>query len=106
MTKLYRFTADVCLFPQDGGWYYVAVPQDYTDTLKPLADRGLVAVQVTVGGSSWKTSLLPIGDGSQFIPLPAKVRRQENLAINSHVEVSFVVRPTTYLRLAKSKRRA
>lgn len=106
MTKIYRFTADVRLFPQDGGWYYVAVPQDYTDTLNPLADRGLVAVQATVGDSSWKTSLLPMGDGSQFIPLPAKVRRQESLATDSRVEVSFVVQPATNLHPTKSKRRA
>lgn len=92
MAKPYVFTAEVRLFPQAGGWYYVAVPQEYTDELKPLAERGLVAVKATVGSSSWQTSLLPMGDGSQFLALPAKVRQKEQIAIGDVIEVSFVVR--------------
>lgn len=92
MTKLFTFTAKVCIFLQDGGWHYVAVPQNYTDTLKLFANRGLVAVRATVGSSSWDTSLLPMGDGSQFLPLPAKVRRKEYFVIGDMIEASFVVK--------------
>lgn len=92
MAKPYTFTAEVRLFPQAGGWHYVAAPQEYTDKLKPLAERGLVAVEATVGGSSWQTSLLPMGDGSQFLALPAKVRQIEQITIGDVIKVSFVVR--------------
>lgn len=92
MAKPYTFTAEVCLFPQAGGWHYVVAPQEYTDELKPLAVRGLVAVEATVGSSSWQTSLLPMGDGSQFLALPAKVRQKEQITIGDMIEVSFVVR--------------
>ena len=92
MAKPYTFTAEVCLFPQAGGWHYVAAPQEFTDVLKPLAVRCLVAVEATVGGSSWQTSLLPMGDGSQFLALPAKVRQKEQITIGDVIEVSFVVR--------------
>lgn len=92
MAKPYAFKAEVCLFPQAGGWHYVAAPQEYTDELKPLAERGLVAVEATVGSSSWQTSLLPMGDGSQFLALPAKVRQIEQITIGDVIEVSFVVR--------------
>lgn len=92
MPKPYTFTAEVHLFPQAGGWHYVAAPQEYTDELKPLAERGLVAVEATVGSSSWQTSLLPMGDGSQFLALPAKVRQKEQITIGDVIEVSFVVR--------------
>ena len=92
MPKPYTFTAEVCLFPQAGGRNYVAAPQEYTDELKPLAERGLVAVEATVGSSSWQTSLLPMGDGSQFLALPAKVRQIEQITIGDVIEVSFVVR--------------
>jgi hypothetical protein len=92
MTKLYTFKAEVRLFPQDGGWYYVSVPQEYTDELKDLADRGLVAINVTVGSSSWDSSLLPMGDGSQFIPLSAAIRRKEKIELGMVVKVSFVPR--------------
>ena len=92
MARPYVFTAEVRLFPQAGGWYYVAAPQEFTDELKPLAERGLVAVEATVGGSSWQSSLLPMGDGSQFLALPAKVRQKEHIAIGDMSEVSCVVR--------------
>jgi len=92
MAKPYTFTAEVRLFPQAGGWHYVAAPQEYTDELKPLAERGLVVVEATVGSSSWQTSLLPMGDGSQFLALPAKVRQKEQITIGDVIEMSFVVR--------------
>ncbi len=92
MPESYTIKEEVRIFPRAGGWHYVAVPQSYTDALKPLAERGLVAVRATVGNSSWDTSLLPMGDGSQFIPLPAAVRRKENITIGNVVELSFVAR--------------
>ncbi|MFC2606109.1 MAG: DUF1905 domain-containing protein [Candidatus Nanosynbacter sp.] len=52
----------------------------------------MVAVEATVGSSSWQTSLLPMGDGSQFLALPAKVRQKEQITIGDVIEVSFVVR--------------
>ncbi|PID31599.1 hypothetical protein CR970_04665 [Candidatus Saccharibacteria bacterium] len=92
MAKPFSFTAKVCLFPQDNGWHYVPVPREFTATLKPLADRGLVAVRATVGSSTWDTSLLPMGDGTQFIPLPASVRRKEKIALDSAIKVVFTPR--------------
>lgn len=92
MSKPYEFKAVVRIFPQNGGWHYAAVPQRYTDVLKPLADRGLVAVKATIGEYTWDTSLLPMGDGSQFIALPAKVRQKENIALGSQIKISFLPR--------------
>ena len=92
MARPYTFRSEVRLFPQAGGWHYVAAPQEYTDELKPFAERSLVAVEATVGGSSWQTSLLPMGDGSQFLALPAKVRQKEQITVGDVIEVSFVVR--------------
>lgn len=80
------------LFPQKGGWHYIRVSKKYTEITKDLADRGLVAITATLGKSSWKTSLLPMGDGTQFIALPATVRKKENIKIGDNIELSFVLR--------------
>lgn len=90
--KPYIIHGVVKIFPRVGGWHYVSVPREYSEELAPLADRGLVAVQATVGEMLWDTSLLPMGDGTQFIALPAKVRKANSLAVGSKVTVSFVVR--------------
>lgn len=92
MMHTYIIDGRVQQFPQAGGWYYVAVPQRYTEVLQPLTVRGLIAVHAVVGEVSWDTSLLPMGDGTHFIPLPAKVRRANQLDVGSCVNLTFTIR--------------
>ena len=91
-SEVFPVKGKVELFPQKGGWFFVRVPKKYTDLTKDLSDRGLVAIIVTLGESVWKTSLLPMGDGSHFIALPAKVRQKEKVNLGDIVEMSFVLR--------------
>jgi len=86
------FNARVELFERDKGWYYVRVPTFLSKLYECLVDRGLIAINATIGASSWPTSLLPMGDGTHFIPLPAKIRRIEKLKLGSMVGVSFDIR--------------
>ncbi len=86
------FIAKIERFEREKGWYYVSVPMELSQPLEYLADRGLIAVTVKVGQSSWQTSLLPMGNGTHFIALPAKVRSKENLSIDSEIEISFKMR--------------
>lgn len=86
------FTAKVELFEREKGWHYVSVPTDLSKPLEFLADRGLIAVNAKIGSSIWPTSLLPMGDGTHFIALPAKVRKKEKLIIGAEATVSFETR--------------
>ena len=85
-------TIAVKLFEREKGWYYVSVPTALSKPLEHLADRGLIAVTATIGGSSWQTSMLPMGDGTHFIALPAKVRSKEKLTLGAEIDVSFEIR--------------
>ena len=89
---VYSFSSRVELFKRDKGWYYIPVPTELSKPLEHLADRGLIAVAATVGDTCWQTSLLPMGDGTHFIALPAKVRKKENLTLGSEIDISFEVR--------------
>lgn len=80
------------IFPVENPWVYLRVPKKYTDKLQDLADRGLVPITVTLGKSVWDTSLMPMGDGTQFIPLNAKVRKAEGINVGDHVKLTFVLR--------------
>lgn len=86
------FSAAVSLFERDKGWYYVPVPSHLSKPLEHLADRGLIAVTAKIGNSIWPTSLLPMGDGTHFIALPAKVRSKEKIMLGKTIEVSFEMR--------------
>jgi len=87
-----KFIATVELFDRVKGWHYVSVPTELSKPLEYLADRGLIAVTASVGNSSWPTSLLPMGDGTHFIALPAKLRSKEKLSRGDKIEVSFETR--------------
>lgn len=86
------FVAKISHFARKMGWYYVSVPTELSRPLEYLADRGLIAVTAKVGNSSWPTSLLPMGDGTHFIALSAKVRAKEKLSLGAEVEISFETR--------------
>ena len=86
------FVAKVELFEREKGWYYVSVPTELSKPLEYLADRGLIAVTAKVGNTSWSTSLLPMGDGTHFLALPAKVRSKEKLSPGVAIEISFETR--------------
>jgi len=88
----YTFTAKVELFEREKGWHYISVPSELSKPLEHLADRGLIAITAKAGNSSWPTSLLPMGDGTHFIALPAKVRSKENLLLNEQITISFETR--------------
>ena len=87
-----EFVADVKIFKREKGWYYVSVPTELSKPLEHFADRGLIAVSASVGKTSWSTSLLPIGDGTHFIALPAKVRSKEKITLGAEISVSFTMR--------------
>ncbi len=88
----YTIEGEVQLFPQDGGWHYVAIPAWITEELAGLADRGVVAVRATVGQTTWDTSLLPKGDGSHFVALNTRVRQANGLDIGDAVSLRFSIR--------------
>jgi len=85
----FEITGVVELFPQKGGWYFIRVPQEYTQLTSEISTRGLVPIIARLGKTEWKTSLLPMGDGTQFIALNAKVRKSENITLGDKVRIFF-----------------
>jgi len=87
----YTFTAKIECFEMPGGWHYVAVPTELSRPLEMLGGNqfGYIAVNVKVGNSSWPTSLMPKGNATHFIALPAKIRSKEKLSPGMEIEVSF-----------------
>jgi len=90
--KNFPVKGEVKIFPVVNPWVYVSVPKKYTKETKHPADRGLVAITVKLGKLTWNTSLMPMGDGTQFIPLPAKVRKSEDIGLGDRIKLSFTLR--------------
>lgn len=90
------FASVVELFDRPGGWHYVSVPKSLSEPYSNLQDRGLVAVTACArsngASATWPTSLLPMGDGSHFLALPARVRNRLRLDVGDRVEMTFSIR--------------
>jgi len=76
-------------------FHFVAVPEEVCEDLREVADRvsygwGMVPARVTVGSSTWETSLYP-KDGGYLVPVRDRFRRAEGLAVGDLVRVRLEV---------------
>lgn len=88
------FTAELWLWhTEKGSWHFLTVPADYTPLLKsfqlPGSGFGSVRVRVTIGGSTWNTSVFPDSKkGAFLLPVKAAVRKAEGLIVGKAFDVS------------------
>ena len=82
-----------------GSWHFLTVPAEVCEELSlesgPPGGFGSIRVQARIGGTTWSTSLFPEsgGDGTMVLPVKKAVRRAEEFAAGSTVEVSLEVPP-------------
>ena len=86
-----KFSGIVEVFPEcDNPWWFVQVPAKISGPYKALAGHfGFIAATISVGESSWPSSLLPNGDGRYIIALPAKIRKINNIQLGDEISISF-----------------
>ena len=78
-------------------WTFVSLPADVSDEIEALADGsthgfGSVPVRVTIGGSTWTTSVFPDrGRGCYVLPVKKAVRKAERLDIGDVATVRVEV---------------
>ncbi|GAA1851689.1 DUF1905 domain-containing protein [Myceligenerans crystallogenes] len=75
-------------------WWFVTVPADVSDDLAdlPLPPRGFgsVRVRVTVGSTTWQTSVFPSDRESAYVlPMKKAVRTKESLEAGEPVAVTL-----------------
>ena len=94
----YSFTAELFEWSARPNWFFVALPEDATDDIDAefggrAAGWGSIKVEVTVGSSTWDTSIFPDeGRGAFVLPVKASVRRAEGLEDGGPVPVHLRVR--------------
>ncbi|WP_436793862.1 DUF1905 domain-containing protein [Actinospongicola halichondriae] len=82
---MYRFEAELWLHAGDAAWYFVTLPDDVSDDIEARSDGstrgfGSVRVEVTVGATTWATSVFPdTKRGAYILPVKKPVRKSEGL---------------------------
>lgn len=89
--KIFKTKGKIKIFPQPGGWIYLPIKQTYSSLGIKKPKWGLVPATITLGSTTWKKSLLPMGDGTLFIAINEKVREAENVHIDDVVTVQFTL---------------
>ena len=91
------FTARLWLAEVEGAaWVFVTVPPEISDEIAESAPTkagfGSVRVEVTIGSTTWRTSLFPDSKrGAYVLPVKKQVRTTESIAVGDEVRVSLTV---------------
>lgn len=89
----YSFCARLWLHAGDAGWHFVTLPADVADDIEEMTAPtrrgfGSVRVEVTVGATTWRTSLFPDTTAESYLlPMRQQVRRAEGLAVGDEVQI-------------------
>lgn len=92
----FAFTGILWRAEADDAWWFVTVPADLTEDIRfaagPPKGFGSVPVEVTVGATTWRTSLFPdTRRGSFLLPIKRAVRQAEGLDDGDEVPVTLRV---------------
>ena len=95
--RAYSFEAEVWEHDGDGAWHFVSLPDAVADEIDELHGHraggfGSVRVEVTIGGSTWRTSVFPDKKRATYVlPVKKPVRMAERLKAGSVARISLEV---------------
>ena len=82
MNPRFTFKSEIWLWDGKGAWHFITVPKDVSEQIKgfqadmPRKGFGSVPVKVTIGKTSWKTSIFPEKKGTYLLPIKKDVRKK------------------------------
>lgn len=98
MSTRYSFTSKVIVYPGHGGWRFTVVPKETSARIKKKYGAqsrgwGSLPVAVTIGDTTWNTSIFPDKrSGTYLLPLKAVIRSKERIADESRVQIAITLR--------------
>ena len=96
-SEVYKVRAKVWLYPAMDGWHFVHVDKKQSTEIKEKHSKirrgfGSLPVEVTIGKTTWNTSIFPDKDGSYLLPLKAPVRKKERIGDGDTITFTFRIR--------------
>lgn len=94
---MHRFDAELWLWDGTAAWHFVTLPEDVSDEVEDEAGErrgfGSVPVRVTIGSSTWTTSVFPDSKrGAFLLPVKKSIRSREGVEVGDVVTVELAVR--------------
>lgn len=95
--KKYKAHSKVWKYPGFGGWHFVHVDKKQSKEIQEVFGElkrgwGSLPVVVTIGKTSWKTSIFPDKKAGVYIlGIKAEVRKKENISIGDKVKFTIEI---------------
>ncbi len=94
----YIFKSEIWLYPTEtAAWHFVTVPKKESEDIKkkfgvPRRGWGSVPVLVTIGKTTWRTSVFPDKhSGTYILPIKSAVREKEKLRVGRKMSVRLQI---------------
>lgn len=94
MVPTFEFTTELWEHSSmPGSWYFVTLPEDCADEIAAITEGterrgfGSVRVEVTLGPTTWRTSVFPDKESGSYV-LPVKKAVRSSAAVGAGDEVS------------------
>jgi len=85
--ELWRYNSE------KAAWFFITINKALSEDIKALCERGSgwgqVKVEVTIGQTTWLTSIFPEKKGTFLLPVKASVRKAENIKEGDLVKVTL-----------------
>ena len=96
-TGAFEFAAPLWRYPGADGWHFVSLPPGISGDIAEITAGirrgfGSVRVAVTVGATSWRTSIFPDSEtGAYLLPVKKAVRVAEHLKEGDQVQARLQI---------------
>lgn len=92
---MYRFRAAVWRWKGESAWHFLTVPFDVSDAIDERTAHiqrgfGSARVRVTIGSTTWDTSVFPDTKAEAYVlPVKAAVRKAEQIVVDREIDVTL-----------------
>jgi hypothetical protein len=87
-----QIKSKVWLYGGASAWHFITVPKKESEEIKETFGKsargwGSIPVKVTLGKTTWKTSIFPDKkSGTYLLPLKAEIRKKEEILADDNVK--------------------
>jgi hypothetical protein len=97
LKSIFKVKSKVFLYPGMAGWHFVYVPKKQSEEIKktfgtPKRGWGSIPVIVTIGKTTWETSIFPDKKSDGYLlPLKSEVRKKEQIFSEDNITFSLSI---------------
>ena len=98
MQKVFKFNGVIHIYPVPAGWHFITLPKEVTEDINFYFGHtkrgwGSLPVTVTIGKTSWRTSIFADTKMETFLlPVKVEIRKKEILKEGDKVKLSLEIR--------------